>query len=89
MLIKLYVLSSNGNEMEIQLTDNSSILCAPPQWNEIEHKYDYVAGTNDAPWIKQFTPIHFAIQSSGEVKNTLHRFSVRADNNEYFYNGSS
>ena len=27
-----FVLSSNGNEIEIQLTDNSSTLCAPSQW---------------------------------------------------------
>ena len=84
-----YVLSSNEEVMKIQLVDNSIIECAPPQWNEDANEYDYVEGANCAPWIKQFTPIRFSVQSSGEVKITLHRFCVRADNNHYFYHGSS
>ena len=75
-----YVLASSEEGLKVQLTDNRIFRVSNLQWNEVNFTYDFHKAVNCAR-MKQFVPIHFAVNSSGEVKITLNRFTVDLQNN--------
>ena len=82
-----YVLASSEEGLKVQLTDNRIVRLSNPQWNEVNVTYDFYEPVNCAR-VKQFVPICFAVNSSGEVKLTLKRFTVDLDN-DYVHKCSS
>ena len=69
------------------MTDNRIVTVSNPQWNEGNFTYDFHEAVNGAR-VKEFVPIRFAVNSSGEVKIILNRFTVYLDNN-YVHQHSS
>ena len=82
-----YVLASSEEGLKVQLTDNRIVTVSNPQWNEGNFTYDFHEAVNGAR-VMEFVPICFAMNSSGEVKITLNRFTVDLDNN-YVHQRSS
>ena len=74
-----YVLASSEEGLKVQLTDNCIVTVSNLQWNEGNFTYDFQKAVNGAR-VKEFVPICFAVNSSGEVIITPDRFTVDLDN---------
>ena len=74
-----YVLASSEEGLKVQLIDNHIVAVSNPQWNEGNFTYDFHKAVNGA-CVKEFVPICFAVNSSGEVKITVNHFTVDLDN---------
>ena len=86
--IEGYVLRRRNSNFIIRTSNNDIVECRAPKWVENLQKYQYFIQEGRA-YVKEFAPIRFLVSAHGEVKITLHRYTVDIQSGNIVVNSSS